>query len=298
VRKLREEKSEEEPMTAIVTNILTWVMGRVPGLREASTFSHPWSLPKPPEVHMTLSPDFVDKFEEVLVIGDIHGCYDEMMELIHGEDAASDRVLKLFVGDLVNKGPKSKQVLEYLVNEKQACFSVRGNHDEVVIRESINYKKDPKSLASKNLWIKDLSPHHVDYLRDLPYTISLPSLKTIIVHAGLIPGKPLAETDPMDMVTMRNVVADGDHFDKPGVRADKSGKEGEPWASQWPGPDHVYFGHDAKRKLQRNEFTTGLDTGCVYGFSLTAVFIKGQRKGTFVTVKAAKAYQKVKGEII
>ncbi|CAN7991802.1 unnamed protein product, partial [Ixodes pacificus] len=92
---------------------------------------HHFGLPFPAQMHKTLSAEFVASFKQVLIIGDVHGCYDELMELLHTHRAHDKDTLKLFVGDLVNKGPKSEQVLDFIMGNNITCQSVRGNHDEV-----------------------------------------------------------------------------------------------------------------------------------------------------------------------
>ena len=62
-----------------------------------------------------------------IVVGDIHGCYDELMALMEKvELQANDRVVS--VGDLISKGPKSREVLELFISDKRFT-SVIGNHD-------------------------------------------------------------------------------------------------------------------------------------------------------------------------
>lgn len=255
-------------------------------------FTHALNLPYPQIIHKCLDHTFLQRYEEVFVIGDIHGCYDELILLLEKADAMKDSTLKIFVGDLVNKGPKNAEVLN-LLRQSSSMIAVRGNHDEVVLKEYLNSKSEDYKLKERNLWIKDLSAENINYLLELPYTISLPSLDTIIVHAGLIPGLPLENNSPYDMVQMRNIV-ETDYFWEGGLRGTKLVSEGKPWASLWCGPQHVYFGHDAKRMLQSYKLATGLDTGCVYGNWLTGLFISGDRKGSFVKVKALEVYSQPK----
>lgn len=256
-------------------------------------YPHFYNLPYPQVIHKYLDSTFIEKYEEIFVIGDIHGCYDELRILLKDADANKDSVLKIFVGDLVNKGPKNAEVLD-LVRTSPSMLSVRGNHDEIVLKEYISSKSRDYNMNPKYLWIKDLSPENIDYLKELPYTISLPSLNAIIVHAGLLPGTHLENNSPYNMVHMRNII-ETDVFWEGGLQGTNSDTEGDPWASLWCGPEHIYFGHDAKRKLQTYPYATGLDTGCVYGNWLTGLFIYGPRKGTFMKVKALKMHSKPKG---
>ncbi|KAI1295399.1 putative phosphatase [Halotydeus destructor] len=249
---------------------------------------NPFGNPFPEICHQELDEEYIAKFDEVLVIGDVHGCFDEMSSLLdeinQGEYAKSN-ILKIFVGDLVNKGPKSPEVIRFMMQNKD-CLSVRGNHDERVIRDYAKWRKGEKNKDKRTAWAKVLNDGEVEYLKALPYTISIPSLSAVIVHAGLVPGIPLQDNDPENMIYMRNLVSD-----KSGkLKATKKHSPGKAWAKVWPGPQLVYFGHDAKRSLQQEQFATGLDTRCVYGDELTGIFIKGPRAGSLVSVKARRAY--------
>src|SRR5688572_30959978 len=68
-----------------------------------------------------------------IVVGDIHGCYDELMALIEkAELGEEDRVVA--VGDLITKGPKSKEVLELFMTDPRFT-TVIGNHDLALRRK-------------------------------------------------------------------------------------------------------------------------------------------------------------------
>ncbi|XP_046552059.1 bis(5'-nucleosyl)-tetraphosphatase PrpE [asymmetrical]-like [Haliotis rubra] len=273
-----------------MTSLLSYVLSVLKKRPPPRPSKH--NLPQPRVCHLELGADVI-RDRKVFVIGDVHGCYDELCELIDKAEQREPNILCVFVGDLINKGPKSKEVLELV--QSMECYSVRGNHDDVVLHEYYKSIGDPNyAMKEKNKWIKDLPWTDFEYLKDLPYTISIPSLNATIVHAGLIPGWGFEGQDFIAMTHMRNIEQFYTifHGSCPILIPSESSNDGVPWASLWPGPDHVYFGHDAVRGLQTYPYDTGLDTGCVYGKSLTGIFLDGTREFISVTSKQPDMFKK------
>lgn len=223
----------------------------------------------------------------VLIIGDVHGCLEELKELLEEAKSrcANHEILPVFVGDLLSKGPYPLETMAGLHDIQH--FAVRGNHDEAVLKQALLYKQSENyKFPPKYEWVQKLSDRDIAYLRELPYTIAIPSLNVVIVHAGLIPGTALAEQNLTNMIIMRNIRKSDDGT----FTAAELANEGKAWASFWSGPDHVYFGHDAVRQLQEHAHATGLDTGCVYGYRLTGVLVSEEKK-EFIHIKAKRVYK-------
>ena len=244
----------------------------------------PYGIPVPRLRHKTLSKEELGE-RRLLIVGDVHGCCAELVQLL--EECRASRgeadTCVVLVGDLVNKGPQSAEVVK-LVRELGA-LSVRGNHDEVSLREWQNHCENGTELPAKFSWLKELSPEDLSWLMELPYTITIPSAGITVVHAGLVPGVALEEQLLDDMLNMRAVKC----VESGGWRGCRKLREdSELWGRHWCGPQHVYFGHDARRMFQSHEFASGLDTGCVYGSKLTGVYpLEGNRA---VQVEAHRVY--------
>lgn len=243
----------------------------------------PYGLPVPLIQHRIVEEEEL-KNRRLLLIGDVHGCYDELVELLDRCDGSNPNIALVFVGDLCNKGPKNAQVVSLV--RKMGGYCVRGNHDEVCLAKWERYKGGMVGLDPKFDWLKELTQDELDWYFDLPFSISFPSRQVIVVHAGLIPGVDLQHQSHHDLLHLRSVIFDLRTLTFSSAHEDSINIQ--PWAQTWTGPEHVYFGHDALRFLQRYPYATGLDTGCVYGGHLTAVFDCDRE--TLIQVKAHKVY--------
>jgi hypothetical protein len=220
-----------------------------------------------------------------IVVGDIHGCREELEELVRVAGWKQGERLVL-VGDLVAKGPDSPGVLAR--GREWGALAVLGNHDAHVlrVRDEQRGRGSEERLPVKpehQLVVDTLTPPDWAYLEGLPLLLRLgPEKKgaadTVVVHAGVVPGVPLDEQSREHLLTLRSISEDGEPTKK---------IKGQPWASLWRGPERIVFGHDAIRGLQQYEHATGLDTGCVYGGALTALLLPERR---LVSVPARRAY--------
>jgi hypothetical protein len=210
-----------------------------------------------------------------IIVGDIHGCareFDDLLALVAHRPRVDRLVL---VGDLVARGPSSRAVVERA--RELACEGVRGNHDEKVLSWWRVASRKGRRDADRSVRLSERHRAVVESLRDkdfawlatLPLTLSLDVHNLTVVHAGVDPRREPATCDEETLLTVRSIDERGEPSRK---LLDVS------WASRWRGPRHLVFGHDARRNLQLEAYATGLDTGCCYGRTLTAmVLAEGQR---------------------
>jgi Calcineurin-like phosphoesterase len=207
-----------------------------------------------------------------IIVGDIHGCYDELMELVEKVDLQEDeRVIS--VGDLITKGPKNREVLELFMTDARFT-TVIGNHDLALRRkwsgEDVELKPAQKEAHKELKGEKDA---YTSFLNRLPFTIDLGT--HLVVHAGLRPNVELYSQTTGDMTRLRT------------LGGDRESEEGTPWYHVYYGEKVVLFGHWPSSEPRRGKKAIGLDTGCVYGYNLTAYIIETEE---FVTVRAKRPY--------
>jgi Calcineurin-like phosphoesterase len=235
-----------------------------------------------------MEPDFphllveTHRYRKVVIVGDVHGCNSELRLLVDRSSFDKSQDLLVFVGDLVAKGPASVETVRTVMSLNG--LSVRGNHEDNMLKSVLA----PSSKYANNRtydFASGLTQNEIAWIRNLPYTISLSDLDLIVVHAGLVPGKSLKDQNPEDMIRMRTLDSSGK------ASKHQPSKHRTLWAKSWPGPSTVIFGHAAKQKLQREAHALGLDTGCVYGFCLTALICHSDGVREWTEVRALQKYQ-------
>jgi len=195
-----------------------------------------------------------------VIVGDVHGCLDELQDLLSelGFDPQEDVLIS--VGDLVDRGPKVKETTDF-VQSLPRFFSVKGNHDDKCIRYYQGNKVKMTHGLTRTIesFGAKMPAETLEFLRKLPYVIKTPS--GYVVHAGFDPLMSAEEQGRADCLYMR-YYGGSSYFDSLG---------GVLWYKLWPkDAPRVFFGHIPDPSAPQLPNVVSLDGGCVFGDYLKA----------------------------
>jgi serine/threonine protein phosphatase 1 len=194
-----------------------------------------------------------------IVIGDIHGCWDELRDLFDALALTDDDIV-VSVGDLVDRGPEPVAVVDWFRARANAVV-VCGNHERKHVRGTLSY--------GQHIVRHQFGARYADavaWMGTLPYAWETDAVR--VVHAALIPGVPLADT-PEDILC--GSTSGTERLEK--RLAPTSG--GRPWHELYTDDKPVVFGHIVvgPEPLVRDGRVYGIDTGACHGMRLTALVL-------------------------
>ncbi len=206
----------------------------------------------------------------IFAVGDIHGCYEklvELMKILPWKKQNGD--LLLFIGDYVDRGTGSRDVVEFLVqlqkNGGDFVF-LKGNHEKMLLDYYVDHKDQMLYIANGGAetiasYVEgaigrkafELPKEHLHFLQTLQLYYETEDY--IFVHAGLKDSVPLQEQSQEDLLWIRE----------------------EFIYSVYDWNKRVVFGHTALETPFVSPGKIGIDTGAVYGNKLTAVELPAMR---------------------
>jgi len=214
------------------------------------------------------------------IIGDVHGCFDELVDLLRalGYEVDADGATAtprpgrkaVFLGDLVDRGPRVTAVLKLVMNMTRAgtALCVPGNHETKLL----------KKLQGRDVKVSHGLAETLDQLTREPAELTqqvagfidrmvshyvLDDGKLVVAHAGMkqaLQGR--ASGRVREFALYGETTGERDEFGLP-IRYD--------WASEYRGPAMVVYGHTPVPEAQWLNRTICVDTGCVFGGKLTAL---------------------------
>lgn len=232
------------------------------------------------------------------IIGDVHGCFDELRALLarlgyeisrndegyavsHAEGRRA-----IFLGDLVDRGPATPEVLRLVMDMRASgmALCVPGNHDVKLMRKLKGRNVQiTHGLAESLAQLEEESPEFkarvVDFIDDLVSHYVLDDGKLVVAHAGLkaeLQGRGSGAV--RDFALYGETTGETDEYGLP-VRYD--------WASEYRGRAMVVYGHTPVLEPEWLNNTINIDTGCVFGGRLTALRYPEKE---LVSVPSARVY--------
>jgi serine/threonine protein phosphatase 1 len=223
----------------------------------------------------------------IYAIGDIHGRFDLLEEMAAGirrdlKESRPERAVELFVGDYVDRGPQSREVVEWLtaappLTDERICLL--GNHEEWLLRalddigampdwlfngggetlksygvKGEGYHGERMLLELQRAFREALPPAHHSFIAALRRLVDFNPY--LFVHAGIRPGVPIQAQDPEDLVWIRRPFLDSDQdFGR-----------------------IVVHGHTPTSRPDVRPNRINIDTGAVFQGRLTCLVLEGRTR--------------------
>jgi len=196
------------------------------------------------------------------IIGDIHGCYAELQDLLAKAALTSDDQI-ISIGDMVDRGLDSASVIEFFRDTPNAD-SIMGNHERKHVRWFDDQVEPAASqIITRKQITEDIYPEVIGFMSDLPHYMDLPD--ALLVHGFYEPGVPLEDQRETVIV---GTLSGEDYLRK---------RFSWPWYERYDGEKPLIMGHrDYTEKMQVLNYKDrvwGIDTRCVYGGSLTGLLL-------------------------
>jgi protein phosphatase len=216
------------------------------------------------------------------IIGDVHGCYEELSTLLgqlgyrienglEGPKAiAPNERRAIFVGDLVDRGPKIPEVLRLVMKmvEEGTAFCVPGNHDMKLMRKLKGRDVQlthglADSVEQLDKQTPEFKQEVIKFLDDLVSHYVFDDGKLVVAHAGMkeeMQGRGSGKV--RDFALYGETTGETDEYGLP-IRYN--------WAAEYRGKAMVVYGHTPVGEPEWLNRTINIDTGCVFGRKLTAL---------------------------
>ncbi|QHS75707.1 putative serine/threonine-protein phosphatase SPAR_N01080 [Saccharomyces paradoxus] len=252
----------------------------------------------------------VDLNKEYVFVGDVHGNYDEFMELIDDKiGGLGENTTMILLGDFIHKGPDSDKVVSYILDHKDQVKCVLGNHEILVMMAYLNpdFSKrvrrpklmTPLTFSTETDFIPQdiskISSAHGQLARELGFfkltqlaehcsmaielDLDITGDKLFGAHAGMVPGDFMKPNQIPGVSSLSNMkYVDKKHWSR--TSREKENKNYVRWYTLWDKyGDHfnnakVFYGHDASMGLNLRKQTKGLDTACVKNNLLSSMKVK------------------------
>lgn len=214
------------------------------------------------------------------IIGDVHGCFDELVDLLRdlGYQVDPDSATAtppegrkaVFLGDLVDRGPGITSVLKLVMNMTRAgtALCLPGNHETKLLKKlqgrdvkvTHGLQETLDQLAREPA---ELSQQVADFIDRLVSHFVLDDGKLVVAHAGMkqtFQGR--ASGRVREFALYGETTGERDEYGLP-IRYE--------WATDYRGPAMVVYGHTPVPEAEWLNRTICIDTGCVFGGKLTAL---------------------------